>query len=228
MSKVIQALIIFCFYYMYVLSPINSVVCRQLVLGNAIRAYSDSHFGSGISLMPIWLDDVRCTLYDRYLSLCSHNGWGNHNCDHSEDAGVACSGTYVVKNTLLLKCAQYFITGCTEGQISLIGSADLYAGRVEVCHNGEWGTVCDDGWDENDGIVACRQLGLPPQGANTSVSFGPGTGQILLDNLQCTGFESRLVDCSHNGVGNHDCSHREDAGIVCDCKYQTESTFVML
>ena len=42
-----------------------------------------------------------------------------------------------------------------------------------------------------------------------------GTGQIVLDNLQCIGTESRLIDCRHNGLGSHDCSHSEDAGVRC-------------
>ena len=42
-----------------------------------------------------------------------------------------------------------------------------------------------------------------------------GTGQIVLDNLRCTGRESRLIDCPHNGLGNHNCDHSEDAGIRC-------------
>ena len=42
-----------------------------------------------------------------------------------------------------------------------------------------------------------------------------GTGQIVLDDLQCTGSESRLIDCPHNGLGNHNCDHSEDAGIRC-------------
>ena len=42
-----------------------------------------------------------------------------------------------------------------------------------------------------------------------------GTGQIVLDNLSCTGRESRLVDCPHRGLGRHDCGHHEDAGVRC-------------
>ena len=42
-----------------------------------------------------------------------------------------------------------------------------------------------------------------------------GTGQIVLDDLQCTGNESRLIDCPHNGLGNHNCDHSQDAGVRC-------------
>ena len=42
-----------------------------------------------------------------------------------------------------------------------------------------------------------------------------GTGQIVLDNLFCTGTESRLIDCPNNGVGIHNCVHSEDAGVRC-------------
>ena len=46
-------------------------------------------------------------------------------------------------------------------------------------------------------------------------TFPGGTGSILLDNLHCTGRESRLIDCPHRGVGVHDCGHSEDAGVRC-------------
>ena len=68
----------------------HSVVCGQLGLGIAIRA---DYFVSRNSSMPIWLDEVWCTTGDRYLSECSHNGWRQHDCSHSGDAGVVCNLT---------------------------------------------------------------------------------------------------------------------------------------
>ena len=53
--------------------------------------------------------------------------------------------------------------------------------------------------------------------AYSQAYFGHGSGPILLDNVRCTGRESRLLDCSkYGGVGFHDCSHREDAGVRCN------------
>ncbi len=87
-----------------------------------------------------------------------------------------------------------------------------------MLYNGIWGTVCDDSWDFNDAMVVCRQLGLPTVGAQAltgSDPFGEGSGQIWLDNVECTGSEDRLEDCHHNGWGSHNCRHREDAGVRC-------------
>ena len=104
---------------------------------------------------------------------------------------------------------------CTEGDIRLADGANNNEGRVEVCHYNIWGTVCNDRWSKNDGKVACRQLGLRFVSIVRSAYFGRGTGQIWLDNLLCTGSETRLIDCRHNGLGVHNCVHGEDAGLFC-------------
>ena len=51
--------------------------------------------------------------------------------------------------------------------------------------------------------------------ARSSAFFGQGVGSIFLDNVGCSGTESRLIDCAHSGIGSHDCSHSEDAGVTC-------------
>ena len=98
-----------------------------------------------------------------------------------------------------------------------MGGATPGDGRVEFCYNNDWGTVCDDSWGTTDASVVCRQLGFSATGAIafSRASFGQGTGPILLDDVNCTGTESRLADCPANAIGTHNCRHYEDAGVSC-------------
>ena len=87
---------------------------------------------------------------------------------------------------------------------------------MEVYYNGEWGTVCDDGWDLNDAQVVCIQLGFGAAiAARDNAFYGQSSGQIWLDEINCTGTELTIEDCSHNGWGIQDCSHGKDAGVQC-------------
>ena len=106
---------------------------------------------------------------------------------------------------------------CTGVTIRLVGGSSYNEGRVEVNYNGEWGTVCDDGWDDTDASVVCRQLGFGLSGTSIgSAGFGQGSGSIWLDSVTCTGNESTLASCGHLGIGvTRSCNHSEDAGVRC-------------
>lgn len=107
------------------------------------------------------------------------------------------------------------IANCSDVNVRLSNSAFGY-GRVEVCYNGEWGTVCDDDWDLNEGTVVCRQLGYSRAlSVYHSAYYGMGMGPILMDNIHCNGSEARLDDCEFKGWGINDCTHSDDAGVVC-------------
>ncbi|XP_052809439.1 neurogenic locus notch homolog protein 1-like [Mya arenaria] len=169
------------------------VVCRQLVYAtDNVTLRSHAYFGAGSG--QIWLDDVTCQGNETMIDMCMSGPWGQHNCGHNQDVGVTCANAIRLRN------------GATQLE-----------GRVEVFHNGTWGTICDDGIDINFAKVVCRQLGYDTD--NVAVLskpyFGAGTGPIWLDDIGCQGNESVINLCITRQWGQHDCGHHEDVGVIC-------------
>jgi len=106
----------------------------------------------------------------------------------------------------------------TGRNIRLVNGTVPNEGRVEVRNglNDEWGTVCDDFFEEVEAQVACHQLGYTTSGATALMGahFGQGSGPIHLDTPNCRGSEATLFECpGDESVPN--CAHHEDAGIFC-------------
>ena len=106
------------------------------------------------------------------------------------------------------------------------GGTSSNEGRLEIFVEGDWGTVCDDGWGIEEAEVACRQLGFAGAVRATPGGwFGSGTGPIMLDDVNCTGHEANLTSCQYTDGSQHNCNHNQDAGVVCQPKSTLSSLF---
>ncbi|XP_068025689.1 scavenger receptor cysteine-rich type 1 protein M130-like [Melanerpes formicivorus] len=171
-----------------------SVVCRQLRCGEAEAAYNPPKPQRGLG--PVGLRGVRCAGHEASLQLCNTSlAESLLAAGIAEDVGVTCWGSR---------------------QVRLAKGPGRCAGRVEIYYQGSWGSVCDDGWDLPDATVVCHQLGCGGAvKAVGSAHFGEGSGQIWLDGVNCSGAEAALWDCLAKPWGQHNCGHKEDAGVIC-------------
>ena len=168
----------------------GAVACGQL--GLTYVAFSSTAGPSE----DFWLDDLACTGGESRLGDCSHNGWGVENCSSSESVSLTCSTA-------------------TTGDDGSLRQLDFGGRRVlQMYHSGEWRGVCDDSFDLTDASVACRQLGFSSAATYATSVTGP-TDTFWLDDLGCLGTETRLIDCPHNGLGNHNCSSSEHVELTC-------------
>ncbi|XP_036156017.1 macrophage scavenger receptor types I and II isoform X1 [Myotis myotis] len=100
--------------------------------------------------------------------------------------------------------------------VRLVGGSGLHEGRVEIFHDDQWGTVCDDHWELRGGLVICRSLGYRGVlNVHKGARFGQGTGPIWLNEVFCFGRESSIEDCKIKQWGVRACTHAEDAGVTC-------------
>lgn len=205
------------------------VICRALGLypsSYSVAVFGNAYFGQGSG--PILIEGLRCSGNEWGLSQCRSRPWLTHSCSHYEDAGVSCDHYETTDTTTSLPL--FFRTTSEsgyEGQVRLSGGG-YYYGRVEVYSRGQWGTICDDSFDHNDVKVICRMLGLY-QGVNYGRAYerayyGSGSGPVIVDDLQCGGYETTIKQCSSTTWYSHNCNHGEDAGLNCYEYYEEATT----
>ena len=112
----------------------------------------------------------------------------------------------------------YIIINCTFSGYRLVGGCTAAQGRVEVFFDGQWGSVCDDGFSTDEALVVCRSCGYGMVNAVRPQAFfgeGDSNSPIWLDDVDCRGDESEISDCAHLKLGEHNCGHHEDVGVEC-------------
>ncbi|KAI5628654.1 deleted in malignant brain tumors 1 protein-like isoform X2, partial [Silurus asotus] len=168
------------------------VVCRELDCGIPVKVLGSAAFGRGEG--QVWTEELQCRGNESEIKLCPTSSSLKHsNCSHHNDVGLICSET-----------------------VRLLDGGSRCAGRVEVLHEGQWGTVCSDDWDMRDAAVVCRELHCGEAvDVHYEAHFGEGSGPIWMDDVDCSGSESTLKDCRSRGWKKHDCNHGDDAGVTC-------------
>ncbi|XP_050957947.1 deleted in malignant brain tumors 1 protein-like, partial [Labeo rohita] len=133
------------------------------------------------------------------------------------DEIVCVSQMEKMENYLMLMFLCYMVNLITVDSVSvrLVNGSNPCAGRVEVFHDGQWGTVCDDSWDIADAAVMCREVDCGKVIKIThSAYFGSGSGPISYTDASCSGLETSLKSCISQWNVQF-CNHNEDAGVVC-------------
>ncbi|KAL4218943.1 Zona pellucida-like domain [Mactra antiquata] len=132
---------------------------------------------------------------------------------------MECSRHFLWILFCIVYCGIDHVFSQSNGDLRLRGTnSTATQGRLEVYYENAWGLICDDAFGREEAIVACRQLGSPtPASAEFVIDgrFGHGTGNILMDNINCIATETRLDRCQFNGWGIHNCGPDETVGVIC-------------
>ena len=158
-------------------------------------------FGSLVEdQLSFGISEIYCNGSEDNITACPHSDVNLNTCQYHTDACLICHCNYVhthptipnaslkiwikpLHYTHLLKLVQYHIanfllidivtvqSNCSDDNVRLVGSSSSHEGRVEVCINGAWGTVCDNSWNTEDANVVCGQLGFLRRGMTFIFAF---------------------------------------------------------
>ena len=106
------------------------------------------------------INDLSCTGNENSLWDCLQNTLTDYTCSNYDDASVICQcKIFIFALNVHLIVNDVVYSNCTTGDIRLTDGPSEYEGRVEICMNGVWGSVCDYGWDTSEATTICKQLG---------------------------------------------------------------------
>ena len=149
-----------------------------------------------------WLD---CVVACDENSDCATWTYSQHgNCSlKSRPFDISCS--FNVK-----LCTDFLICFCSDGENPIRQDK----GWLEVFNKGEWRPICDDGWTKQNSMVVCQELGYISEGAVMQRRTA-NTGDFWMDDVKCTGSESKISQCKHLGWGIENCGSSEALRVVC-------------
>ena len=224
-----------------------NAICKQLgYLGQSkISRLSDYYkikFNKGArsSLDPFFKLPVVPYYHKQFL--CTQNDGNFSNCrtaptpcppQNNVYLHLKCQGIIIIIK--VYKSKFFTLERCKNEDIRLQGAIGQdTAGRVEVCVDREWRSICQDNFGYNDASVVCRQLGFSPYGklptnkiiSTLSVLLYIGAQTIsgnvysssnsfYIYELNCTGYESSIWDCPFYNQSDGNC--RFHANVVCQC-----------
>ncbi|XP_026097200.1 putative DMBT1-like protein, partial [Carassius auratus] len=169
------------------------VVCRELDCGAPVQVLGAAAFGKGDTQM--WTQEIQCRGNESQIHLCPTSPSHENNCSHDSD--------------VLLVCTEII-------NVRLINGNSPCSGTVELFHRGQWGTVCNVGWDLADAAVVCRELDCgEPVDALSDAHVGLGLGPVWMNNALCAGSESTLKKCGSVIWGFQSVCQSKSAGVIC-------------